>query len=104
MVMLRSLSHTVSPPDYIRLVIPPLPYHGHHKNLHCVCGTVHVHVYSMCCYVCKQACAFVYMDIIVCIYLTVFLQELAPAAITFDGYLLWLGRAERFPVGDSWGF
>lgn len=37
-------------------------------------------------------------------YISVFLQELAPAAIIFDGYLLWLRRAVRFPVGDSWGF
>lgn len=54
--------------------------------------------------VCVATCARVCMDIIVCIYLTVFFQELAPAAITFDGYLLWLWRAVRFPVGDSWGF
>lgn len=41
---------------------------------------------------------------LVCMYVTVFLQALALATITFDGYLFWLWRAVCFPVDESWGF
>lgn len=107
MVTHGSPSLSVSPPDNIPLVIPPPPYPDTTKiSPMCVCACVCVWVHACICVAmcCKKAYACVYMAIIVCIYLTVFLQELAPAAITFDGYLLWLWRALRFPVGDSWCF
>lgn len=96
----RRLSSGQHTTRYPSTALPSTPQ----KSLLCVCGCTHGYVFNMCCYVCEQARACVYMDIIVCVYLTVFLQELKLAAITFDGYLLWLWRAVRFPVGDSLGF
>lgn len=90
----------VSPLDDIPLVILLPPHHQHHKNLCsvCVCVRACLTMSLVCAAVCESE------RMLVCMYVTVFLQALALATITFDGYLLWLWRAVCFPVDDSWGF
>lgn len=90
----RCLSTGWHTPRYPSTTSPSAPQ----KSLFCVCVGACLTMSLVCAAVCESE------RMLVCMYVTVFLQALALATITFDGYLFWLWRAVCFPVDESWGF